>query len=86
MAPKTFTPFTDDASSTTIGGLTVENGTDSIAVYGQTDITRDREGLKAARALKALLDGLVQALEADRTLPDRIAPPDQPDAVRNPFA
>jgi hypothetical protein len=42
-------PFQDDGTSIGIGGFTIENGTDRIAVYGQTDITRDQAGLRVAR-------------------------------------
>ena len=50
MANKPFAPFAGDSTSTTVAGLTVENGTDGIALYGQADITRDKEGLRNARA------------------------------------
>ena len=85
MISKSLTPFADDSTSTTVAGLTVENGTDAIALYGQSDITRDKAGLAHARALKALLDGIVRVLESDKNLPDRIAPPDKPETVKNPF-
>lgn len=39
------TPFADDAASIPIGELTVENGTDRIALYGSLDLTRDKQGL-----------------------------------------
>jgi hypothetical protein len=81
----TIKPFANDADSIGIGGLTVENGTDKIAVYGNLDITRDKAGLVAARKLKALVDAAVAALEADKSLPDRIAPPKPADEVENPF-
>ncbi len=81
----TLKPFADDAASLGIGGLTVENGADSIAIYGQTDLTRDRAGLERARALSRLLNDIVKALESDKSLPERIAPPDEPDEVENPF-
>ena len=35
--------------------------------------------------LKAVLDEVVQALETEKSLPDKIAPPDMPDEVANPF-
>ena len=55
----TIKPFANDSDSIGIGGLTVENGTDQIAVYGNLDITRDKAGLAAARKLKALVDAAV---------------------------
>ena len=79
-------PFADDSASITIGKLTVENGTDRVALYGSCDLTRDKQGLAQARALKAFVDGIVQALEAAHDLPDDAAPPAAPKTVRNPFA
>ena len=80
------TPFTDDAASISIGKLTIENGTDRVALYGTLDLTRDKQGLAHARALKALLDQAVQVLEADKALPDAAPAPTAPKAVDNPFA
>ena len=82
----TFKPFADDAAATAIGDLKIENGQDRIAVYGSLDLTRDKAGLKQARELIALLDEVVRALEADKALPERVAPPEKPATVRNPFA
>lgn len=79
------TPFADDAASVSIAELTIENGTERIALYGSLDITRDRQGLAHARALKALLDQAVQHLEADKDLPDAVPAPDAPRTVANPF-
>ena len=78
-------PFADDSASSAVGELTVENGRDRVALYGSLDLTRDRAGLAHARELRALLDAVVQALEGDPALPDRLSPPDAPATVRNPF-
>lgn len=78
-------PFADNSASRTIGGMTVENGTDSIAFYGQTDLSRDRTGLERARALLAFMQQVVAALEAQKDLPDAL-PPRKPAKVANPFA
>lgn len=80
-----FTPFADDSSSLGIGKLTVENGTDRVALYGTLDLTRDRKGLALARALKAVVDQTVQRLESDPALPDAIPGPALPKSVANPF-
>ncbi|MGU3541136.1 hypothetical protein [Methylobacterium sp. A54F] len=81
-----FAPFADDAAVQTLGGLSVENGQARIALHGSLDLTRDREGLARARALKATLDAIVRALErAD--LPEAVA--EEPEATTpkaNPFA
>lgn len=78
-------PFADDAAALGIGGLTIENGTDKVAIYGSLDVTRDKPGLADARRLKAVLDEAVRVLEADTHLPDHVAPPEAPSTVRNPF-
>ena len=80
-----FAPFADDASSTSIGKLTVENGTDRIALYGSLDLTRDRQGLAHARALRAILGQAVQVLEAQAALPDAVPAAAAPRTVANPF-
>ena len=82
---KTISPFTSESESLGIGELTIENRTDRISIYGNIDLTRDKAGLEHARMLKAVLDEVVQALESEKTLPDKIAPPDMPDEVTNPF-
>jgi hypothetical protein len=55
-------------------------------LYGGLDLTRDKQGLAHARELKALLDRVVRALEAEKDLPDRVAPPVAAKEVENPFA
>jgi hypothetical protein len=85
-APKTLTPYADDSAALTIGEFTIENGTDSIALHGSLDLTRDKVGLERARLLKATVDRIVAALEGDKALPDNIAPPEAPSEVKNPFA
>ena len=63
----------------------MENRTDRVTLYGSLDLTRDKQGLAHARKLKALLDEVVQALEAAEELPDRVAAPEAPETVKNPF-
>ena len=82
---KTILPFENESESLGIGDLTIENRTDRISIYGSIDLTRDRAGLAHARMLKVVLDKVVQALETEKNLPDKIAPPDMPDEVANPF-
>lgn len=78
-------PFANESESMQIGELTIENRTDRIAVYGNLDLTRDKDGLKNARMLKTMLDQIVKTLERDKSLPDKIAPPKKPEQVKNPF-
>lgn len=82
---KTMTPFADDAASISIGELTVENGTDRIALYGSLDLTRNKQGLTHARALAALLEQAIQLLQADVSLPDAVPLPVAAGTVKNPF-
>lgn len=79
------TPFADDATSITIDKLTIENGTDRIALYGSLDITHDQQGLAHAKALKAVLDQAVQTLEAQKDLPHSVPAAAAPKTVSNPF-
>lgn len=84
----TIQPFANDSEAVTIGELSVENQADRVSVFGSLDLTRDKAGLRHARALKAVLDSVVRALEAEEDLPDRVAPSEAPegsDTVDNPF-
>jgi hypothetical protein len=81
----TMKPYANESDSIRIGGLTVENRTDRVSVYGSIDLTRDKQGLGQARALRALMDLVITVLEADKALPAHVAPPDKPDEVKNPF-
>ena len=81
-----FAPFADDAAVQTIGGLSIENGSDRIALHGSLDITRDKAGLDRARALAATLAAIVAALEGE-PFPDAVAETVRPaETVKNPFA
>ena len=82
---KTISPFANESESLGIGDLTIENRTDRISIYGNIDLTRDKAGLGHARMLKAVLDKVVQVLEREKNLPDKLAPPNMPDEVANPF-
>ena len=59
----TLVPFADNAASVSIAELTIENGTERIALYGSLDITRDKQGLARARSLVILLGQAVRHLE-----------------------
>ncbi|MDV2984833.1 UNVERIFIED_CONTAM: hypothetical protein Q9R58_10985 [Methylobacteriaceae bacterium AG10] len=81
-----FRPFAEDAGVQTFADFSIENGTRRIALHGSLDLTRDREGLRRAKALKTLLDAVVAVLESE-DLSDAV--PDEPETaepVRNPFA
>ena len=68
-------PYANESDVLQIDGLTIENRTDRISLYGEIDITRDRHGLKAARELKTFIDAAIKTLETDDAkgkLPDAI--------------
>lgn len=83
-----FKPFADDRSTLAIEAFNAENGLQSIALYGNLDISRDQAGLARARELETLVRGIVETLAAIADLPAKI--PEQPQTggqtVKNPFA
>lgn len=83
----TLTPFADEATALQIGGLMVENRLDRVSLYGSLDLTRDRAGLARARALLALVQSVVAALEREgEALPEAVKVGTGTDNVKNPFA
>ncbi len=83
MPKKVIEPFKNESESLQIGDLTIENRLDRLSVYGSLDITRDKEGLKAAKDLKTVIDLAVAELEKVE-LPDRITL-EESETVENPF-
>ena len=79
-----FKPYANEADVLRIGALEVENRTDRVSLTGDVVLTRDRVGLALAKELQALLGEVVKALEADKSLPEKVqTKPVQ--SVRNPF-
>ena len=76
-------PFQNESESASIGGLTIENRTDRVSIYGTLDITRDKAGQRDARALKQLVDAIVAALDGT-DLREKIAK-SETETVKNPF-
>jgi hypothetical protein len=80
------TPFADEAASTSIGGLTVENRLDRVSLYGSLDLAHDKQGLDNARRLRAMLESIVKVLKREE---DRLSDKNEgrPDVtqVPNPF-
>ncbi|WKW51813.1 hypothetical protein [Rhodomicrobium lacus] len=81
-----FSPFRNETDAITLGGLTIENREDRVAVYGTLAITRDRAGLQAAKVLKETVDRIVKELETGGDLPVVVASAEPPAKVKNPFA
>jgi hypothetical protein len=84
-----FNAFANDNDVLNIEGdaLTVSNGTTRVTLSGTLELTKDQRGLQAALALKQALDRVVETLQAQAHLPERIK--DEPDAkpavTDNPF-
>ena len=55
-----------------------------MSLHGSLDITRDKQGLAHAVALKTVLDQAVAYLQAQQNLPD-VLPPLPSKTVANPF-
>ncbi len=66
-----FKPFVEESSSVEIAGLTIENHIDHVSIYGQSSITKDKQGLVHALALQNQLDAIVVALQST-SLPTQI--------------
>ncbi|MEN3177709.1 hypothetical protein ABDK75_17245 [Gluconobacter sp. OJA] len=81
-----FIPFLDAGESVRIDDLTIENGTERIALYGRLEIRRDRIGLQDIQALKAQIDAIARELEGSAHLPDRARVAREDSVIPNPFA
>jgi translation initiation factor 6 (eIF-6) len=77
-------PYQNESETASLDGLEIENRTTHISLYGNIILTRDKAGLVNARQLRDLLNDIVQALESDAALPDRIASRETV-TVKNPF-
>ena len=83
----TITPFDNEHETLSIGGLTIENGLDSVLMYGELMITKSKDGLTQAKALQAISNQLVTALEQVADLPDEPSMAlTQAEVIDNPFA
>lgn len=83
----TITPFDNDHEVLTIGGLTIENGLDTVVLFGELTITKSKDGLTQAKALQAISSQLVTALEQMADLPDEMSVATAPvEEIDNPFA
>ena len=78
-------PFKNDSQVLNIGGLCIENGLDSIQIYGELIIRPDQDGLTQAKALHEFAQALILALEQPIIAQDHSTPP-LPERIDNPFA
>ncbi len=79
-----FKPYMNGTESHAIYDLTVENSTDCVSLYGNLQLTKDQVGLKAAKALQALLNEVVRSLENETDLPEIIMRVEAGE-IENPF-
>jgi len=84
MKAKLLNPYQNETTSLLIGDLTVENRLDRISLYGSLDITKDQIGLTDALQLKDIIDSIVDTLQKENNLPERIVI-EKADSVVNPF-
>ena len=79
-----FKPYENGTESHAIHDLTVENDLDCVSLSGNLQLTKDQAGLKAAKALQALLNDVVTALENTAELPEAVQR-EQGGEIENPF-
>lgn len=80
-----FVPYADEADVLRIGDLEIENRLDRVTLTGDLVLTKDQAGLARVKELKALVDRIAKALEADKELPQAIEVTPTV-TVKNPFA
>ena len=79
-----FKAFENGTESHAIHDLTIENDVDRVNIYGNLQITKDQAGLKAALALQAVMNQLVQQLQSESDLPEHIQN-NESDEIENAF-
>ena len=79
-----FKPYMNGTESHAIHDLTVENSNDCVSLYGNLQLTKDQVGLKAAKALQALLSEVVRSLESETDLPEIVIRAEAGE-IENPF-
>lgn len=66
-------PFQNESEVVTLGNtLTIENRLDRVQIYGQIDLTKDKEGYQYALDLKRQIDSIINVLETE-DLPDKVS-------------
>lgn len=85
-----FQPYDNDHQSLQIGQLIFENQTDKVTVYGDIDISKDKQGLSQALKLQKLFNLIVselQAADSAQQLPETIdVPSKSTEEIDNPFS
>lgn len=78
------TPFENEEEVITIQELSIENRLDRVSIHGSVDITKDKQGLEYAFALKRQIDTIVEKLKREN-LPEKISIENVATVVKNPF-
>ncbi|WP_315920895.1 hypothetical protein [Mesorhizobium sp. SP-1A] len=65
MSAIEFKPLEDADSVISIGGLSVENGSDTLLVNGSLELARDEKSIERARQLAELFSKIANKLDAD---------------------
>lgn len=79
-----FKAFENGTESHSIHDLTLENQEDRVNIYGNLQITKDQQGLAAAKALQAYLNDIVKTLEQSSDLPENVTTQVEGE-IENPF-
>ena len=77
-------PYANEEDVIHIGELDIENRLDRISLHGAVDITKDKQGLEYAFALKRQIDTIVEYLKK-QALPVKISVENTAKKVNNPF-
>lgn len=77
-------PFANEEEVITIQELTLENRLDRVSISGSVDITKDKQGLEYAFALKRQIDTIVEYLKK-QDLSEKISVENVAKEVKNPF-
>ena len=77
-------PYANEEDVIHIGELDIENRLDRISIHGSLELTKDKQGLEYAFALKRQIDTIVEHLKR-QDLPEKISLENVAKVVKNPF-
>ncbi|HEY5579976.1 MAG TPA: hypothetical protein VIK56_02265 [Rhodoferax sp.] len=80
-----FEPYANEADVLRIGDLEIENRIDRVSITGDVVFTKDKAGLTLAKELQSLIGRIVNALDAEKQLPETVDLK-VTETVKNPFA
>ncbi len=79
-----FKAFSGQPALCSLDGMAIENNQNRVSLYGSLNITQDRQGLALAKQMQALLDHVVNQLQQQHDLPEKIENTGT-EEVNNPF-